>query len=603
MDFNYLKEKVFKTLGFSCDADINFVEKEGLFVECKDKKVTIGADTPAGVCRALTEFVLNVGQGKKVFIIEKKPRFSWCGPMLDMSRDGVMKVEVVKEYLDMMACMGMNMLMLYTEDVFCLEKHPFFGYKRGRYSLDDLRDIDEYADKLGIEIIPCVQTLGHLENYLRWREAGPVRDTAFNLMPGTDKSLEFIEEIIKTMKKTFKSKNIHIGMDEAVDVGTGAYFRAHRGEVIDQDEILFDHLDKVCKICEKYDYNPIIWSDLFFPDYTQPQIYTYNSYVPDGYMEKIPENVRLMYWYYSSRVKNRYETLIRRHKETGKPVAFAGAGWNWCSFAPENKLIFEFMVPALEACVDENPEMVMNTLWMGDECSYFMCFPSNALFAECQWSDEVDLDHMWQVTELVAGIKKEAYELVDVLNLGLWDNENVARKLLRQDVLGAVGVSDDYRLENLPDVFHNGEPMKSYRDAAEKLCKYIGENGDKWYHLSMYASILRTAAYKAEAHCYLRNAYIENNTDELLRFKDYVLPEMKASYQEMYEWYGKWWKREYSRFGWEKQCARLGYQLTRIDYAIESIDDYLSGRIEKIEELEEVPLHQNINESDYTMND
>lgn len=603
MNFNYLKEKVFKTLDFCCEADIVFIEKEGLFVEYKDGKATIGGDTPAGVCRAITEFVLNLKQGKKEFTIEKKPRFTWCGPMIDMSRDGVMKVSVVKEYLDMLACMGMNMLMLYTEDVYELEKYPFFGYKRGRYSLDDLREIDEYADKLGIEVIPCVQTLGHLERYLRWSESGPVKDTAFNLMPGTDESLEFIEEIIKTMKKTFKSKNIHIGMDEAYDVGTGAYFRAHRGEVIDQDEILFVHLGKVCKICEKYDYNPIIWSDLFFPDYTQPQIYTYNSFVPEGYMERIPDNVRLMYWYYSSKVKNRYETLIKRHKETGNPIAFAGGGWNWGSFAPENKIVFEFMVPALEACVEENPEMVMNTLWEGSECSYFMCFASNALFAEYQWSDKVDFDHMWQVAELVTGIKKEAYELVDVLNFGLWDNQNIARKLLRQDVLGTVGVTDGFNPENLPDVFYNGEPMKSYRDAADKLSKYIEENGDKRGHLSMYVAILRTAAYKAEAHSYLREAYTKNNSAELLRFKDLVLPEMKASYQKMYELYGKWWKYEYSRFGWEVQCARLGYQLTRIDYAQECLEDYLAGRIDKIEEFEEKPLHQGIQEFDYTMND
>lgn len=33
-----------------------------------------------------------------------------------------------------MAVMGLNMLMLYTEDIFRLENYPCFGSMRGRYT-------------------------------------------------------------------------------------------------------------------------------------------------------------------------------------------------------------------------------------------------------------------------------------------------------------------------------------------------------------------------------------------------------------------------------------------------------------------------------------
>ena len=59
------------------------------------------------------------------------------------------------------------MAMLYTEETYELPGEPHFGYLRGRYTADELREIDRVADRLGIEMIGCIQTLGHLGHLLR----------------------------------------------------------------------------------------------------------------------------------------------------------------------------------------------------------------------------------------------------------------------------------------------------------------------------------------------------------------------------------------------------------------------------------------------------
>jgi ADP-ribosylglycohydrolase len=64
--------------------------------------------------------------------------------------------------------MGYNTLMLYTEDTFEIEDEPYFGYMRGRYTKEELSEIDAFAASLGIEVIPCMQTLAHLPAALRW---------------------------------------------------------------------------------------------------------------------------------------------------------------------------------------------------------------------------------------------------------------------------------------------------------------------------------------------------------------------------------------------------------------------------------------------------
>ena len=123
-----LKQKIFGVLQFHDSVDVDFFQHPGLKVTYAAGKATIGADSVAGYCRGLTELAMGIAEGKESLLIEKKPQFTWCGAMLDMSRGSAMKVDAIKAYIDIMACLGMNMLMLYTEDMFPLEKYPFFGY-------------------------------------------------------------------------------------------------------------------------------------------------------------------------------------------------------------------------------------------------------------------------------------------------------------------------------------------------------------------------------------------------------------------------------------------------------------------------------------------
>ncbi|MFR1358408.1 MAG: hypothetical protein ACLSBB_14380 [Ruthenibacterium lactatiformans] len=94
------------------------------------------------------------------FALHRQPVFEHNGVMLDCSRNAVPRVEAVKMVLRKMALMGLNTLMLYTEDTYEVPEQPYFGYLRGRYSVEALRGLDSYAAALGIELVPCIQ---------RWR--------------------------------------------------------------------------------------------------------------------------------------------------------------------------------------------------------------------------------------------------------------------------------------------------------------------------------------------------------------------------------------------------------------------------------------------------
>jgi hypothetical protein len=110
------------------------------------------------------------------------------GLMLDMSRNAVMKPEELKKFAALIKSFGYNMIQLYTEDTYEVDGEPYLGYMRGRYTQKELSDIVEYCESIGIEVIPCIQTLAHLNQAFMWRKYKDIRDTGDILLAGDERT-------------------------------------------------------------------------------------------------------------------------------------------------------------------------------------------------------------------------------------------------------------------------------------------------------------------------------------------------------------------------------------------------------------------------------
>lgn len=97
----------------------------------------------------------------------------------------------------------MNQLLLYTEDTYEVPGLPYFGTYRGRYSQEELRQLDAYAQNFGIELVPCIQTLAHLRNALKWPMGQDLKDNADILMVGSEKVYAFLEQLLCSLKDCF----------------------------------------------------------------------------------------------------------------------------------------------------------------------------------------------------------------------------------------------------------------------------------------------------------------------------------------------------------------------------------------------------------------
>src|SRR5699024_7341799 len=141
-----------------------------------------------------------------------------------------------------------------------VDKYPYFGYMRGRYTQAEMKECDDYARTLGIEMVPCIQTLAHLTEALKWNYADEIKDTADILLAEEPKTYEFLENIIAAASNPIESKLIHIGMDEAQQLLLDNYIA--KNGYRERFDIMNDHLQKVVSITEDLNLEPMIWSDM-----------------------------------------------------------------------------------------------------------------------------------------------------------------------------------------------------------------------------------------------------------------------------------------------------------------------------------------------------
>ena len=176
-----------------------------------------------------------------------KKHYESLGVMLDFSRNGVMTLETLKSFLTILSKMGYNTVFLYMEDTYEVEGEKYFGYMRSRYSIEEMKQIDDFCYELGMEAIPCIQTLAHLKTYFKWGQV-PV-DCNDIMLVGEERTYELISNMFKTLSKCFRSKRIHIGMDEANMLGRGKYRELHGN--VDGNVVIKEHLERICNIERK----------------------------------------------------------------------------------------------------------------------------------------------------------------------------------------------------------------------------------------------------------------------------------------------------------------------------------------------------------------
>jgi hypothetical protein len=287
-------------------------------------------------------------------------QFDTLGAMIDCSRGAVPNVETLMELIRFMALMGLNTLQLYMEDTYEIPGEECFGLFRGAYSSEELKAIDDYAWNFGIEVWPAIQVLGHLGQVLQWPRYKEVKNTSEVLLVGLQETYILIEKMIDTVSSSFRSKRIHLGMDEAHGIGDGRYKSMFESK--DSRKIFIDHLIAVNDLCLRKNLVPFVWSDMIFAETGDLKEY-YETSAPLELSSKLPQNVHLVYWDYYHCKSEDYTRKIKDHRDLGFEPWVAGGIWTWNRFVVSLPFTFEASKALFAGCKQQKIRNVFATVW------------------------------------------------------------------------------------------------------------------------------------------------------------------------------------------------------------------------------------------------
>ena len=223
-------------------------------------------------------------------------------------------------WLDQLAAWKLNAIVIEYEDKFPYQRLGGIAHKTA-WSRDQAKEFDARASHLGIEVIPLVQCLGHLEyvlvhdEYAHLRELPEVYSQACPSRPGTFGLFQqMVSEILEAHPR---SRYLHIGADETSFLGRCPTCAS---KVSDTSKIaLFTgYVAEVCEWVTAKGMRPLLWDDILRRE-------------PERVGE-LPKSTVLVHWNYGStgaRIDDTKGTLsmpdlgnlsVRTKTDKSKPV-------------------------------------------------------------------------------------------------------------------------------------------------------------------------------------------------------------------------------------------------------------------------------------------
>ena len=514
-------------------------------------------------------------------------KFQSLGVMIDMSRNAVMSIPSLKRYLPLLKKMGYTTVFLYTEDTYEVDGEPYFGYMRGRYSKAEMKELDAFANSIGMEVIPCIQTLAHLNGTLRWGQI-PI-DCGDILLADDPRTYEVIEHMFTTLAECFTTRKIHVGMDEAHMLGRGKHLDKFGYE--HSSTIIARHLEKVCEIAKKFDYEVMLWSDMFFRSWMDDKYYAKKvEKVPQHVIDGVPESVIPVYWDYYHLNEEEYDIMFEMHNQLSKKTWFGGGAWTWSGFMPHNEFSILAMGPALRSCRKNKCKNIFMTMWGddGSECSKFAILPALFYISEVAKGNDDMNSIKEKFVRFTGGITFDEFMMLDapnnLLGTGIVKNEehNYSHPVNPSKYM----LYSDYFNDFLDYTVVPGA-SKTYEQLAVELSRIAKKSRKFGYLFNTAAKLCDALAVKYELGVKTRAAYEAHDLDTLraLAEKDYVEAEKRINTFALT--FEKQWFHDNKPCGFDVQDQRLGGIIRRKSACRRRKLDYVNGKLDSIPELEE----------------
>jgi hypothetical protein len=245
------------------------------------------------------------------------------GLSMDLARGEVYTPEAVKAHIRRMAHFKLNMLVIYLEDAFVFPSHPDIGRDRDRLTAEEARDIDAFAKKHHVMVIPLLDSPGHMERFLadpnyahlaEGNETSQMRAVVDVTNPAT---YSLLRDLYSDLCDAFSAPYHVMCGDEALGLGKG---RAKaEAEAFGTHNLHIRHIKKIRAILAERGKRMIIATDPFEPGFFEP--FNIENYGIEALLQ-VPRDVVLLPWHYG-----RMDTFDFGDK--AKELGFEQHLWAW----------------------------------------------------------------------------------------------------------------------------------------------------------------------------------------------------------------------------------------------------------------------------------
>jgi hypothetical protein len=340
--------------------------------------------------------------------IRDHPDLPVRGVMLDVSRDKVPTVQTLHDLIDRLASWKVNQVQLYSEHTFAYQGHPEVHAAASPFTAVEIRELDAFCRDRHVELVPNQNCLGHMNRWLlhdRYRHLAVLPDgfiddygmarAAMTLDPSNPGSLPLIRELLAELLPLFRSRRVHVGLDEAWELP-----RERISEFM-------DWIAKLRALPELDEREMLIWGDMIADD--------------RALLAQLPDGVTVCEWGYDA--FHPFDERAATLAEAGVPFWVAPGTSSWLTILGRVTNAIDNCRLAAQAAVAHGARGFLNTDWgdQGHLQQLPISEPGLAYGAAVSWCVQANAD-----LDLAAALSVHCYddptgELADAL-LALGDS-------------------------------------------------------------------------------------------------------------------------------------------------------------------------------------
>lgn len=359
--------------GVDVPADLN---AEGYALAVTAREIVVGGASAAGTFYGLqTLKQLIRGDSARAWVpgvrIVDWPAMRWRGLSYDISRGPVPTLAYMERQVRTMAALKMNMYSLYMEHTFVSASHPLIAPEGGAITPAEARTLVAYAHRYHMEVVPELQTFGHLHKVLRLERYDSIAEVPFGdvVTPERAGTYTLIGDRYRELAAAFPGRFFHIGEDETFELGQGQ----SKLEVQQKGEgaVYMEHLNRVRNMLKPYGRTLMFWGDIAL---RHPDL-----------LGEIPKDMIVVNWNYAPR--DSFTTSIEPFEHAGLKQMVAPGVQSWSQIFPnENAAVVNIRNFVRDGQAASDVIGMLNTEWADDgEALFQMAWYGVGLGAAASW--------------------------------------------------------------------------------------------------------------------------------------------------------------------------------------------------------------------------